>query len=108
MAPSALPKDLLAYLSATSTTVQYATDALEEWILYRRSKGDTLFDVSVGLVELEEKVSRALELPMSSEGVKADELDSPTSSSGVRWSKICHESTRDHRPDTSQRRIPYA
>lgn len=56
MGPSALPKELVAYLSAPSTTSQYAVDALEEWILYRRSKGDTLFDVSVGLVELEQKV----------------------------------------------------
>jgi hypothetical protein len=33
-----------------------ATDILEEWILHRRVKGDTLFEVSVGLAELEDKV----------------------------------------------------
>lgn len=58
MAPPAIPKDLIGYLSSPSTTSQYATDALEEWILHRRSKGDTLFEISVGLVELEEKVSQ--------------------------------------------------
>ena len=57
MAPHQIPKDLIAYLSAPSTTLDTASDALEEWILHRRSKGDTLFDVSLGLAELEEKVS---------------------------------------------------
>jgi hypothetical protein len=57
MAPPPVPKDLAAYLSAPSTTLDLASDALEEWILYRRTKGDTLFEISLGLAELEEKVS---------------------------------------------------
>jgi hypothetical protein len=57
MSPPSIPKELVAYLSFPSTSLDLASDALEEWILYRRSKGDTLFDVSLGLAELEEKVS---------------------------------------------------
>lgn len=56
MAPPTAPKELISYLSASSTTSAFACDALEEWILYRRSRGDTLFDVSVALIDLEEKV----------------------------------------------------
>jgi hypothetical protein len=49
-------RDLVAYLSAPSLKIEYATEALKEWILHRRSKGDTLFEVSIGLAELEEQV----------------------------------------------------
>ena len=45
-------------LSSPSTPTQLAIDALEEFILYRRSKGDTLFQLSVTLAELEAKVGR--------------------------------------------------
>ncbi|WVR08687.1 hypothetical protein IAU60_005745 [Kwoniella sp. DSM 27419] len=55
MGPSSFPSHLLAVLSAAQTGTDFATDALEEWILHRRSKGDTLFDVSVGLAELEDR-----------------------------------------------------
>ncbi|WVW80538.1 hypothetical protein I302_102523 [Kwoniella bestiolae CBS 10118] len=55
MGPSSFPPHLLSHLSSAQTGTDSATDALEEWILHRRSKGDTLFDVSVGLAELEDK-----------------------------------------------------
>ncbi|WWC72666.1 uncharacterized protein I206_106630 [Kwoniella pini CBS 10737] len=55
MGPSTFPPHMLSLLSAPSTGSDSATDALEEWILHRRSKGDTLFDVSVGLAELEDR-----------------------------------------------------
>jgi hypothetical protein len=57
MAPNQMNRDLVAYLSAPSVRIDYAIEALKEWILYRRSKGDTLFEVSIGLAELEEQVS---------------------------------------------------
>jgi hypothetical protein len=60
-APS-LPPHLLALLGSPQTPSSYATDALEEWILHRRSKGDTLFEISVGLAELEDRVSTHTEL----------------------------------------------
>ncbi|WVQ63417.1 uncharacterized protein L199_001570 [Kwoniella botswanensis] len=55
MGPASFPPHLLSHLSSAQTGTDSATDALEEWILHRRSKGDTLFDVSVGLAELEDK-----------------------------------------------------
>ena len=59
MAPNSnqMFRDLVAYLSSPSLQLEYATEALKEWILHRRSKGDTLFEVSIGLAELEEQVS---------------------------------------------------
>lgn len=57
MAPHSMFRDLVAYLSAPSVRIDYAIEALKEYILYRRSKGDTLFEVSIGLAELEEQVS---------------------------------------------------
>ena len=56
MSPSNIPSHLPAYLSSPATQRDAAVDALEEWILYRRAKGDTLFEVSVGLAEIESKV----------------------------------------------------
>ncbi|WWC92401.1 uncharacterized protein L201_007358 [Kwoniella dendrophila CBS 6074] len=55
MGPSSFPPHLLSLLSSPQSGTDSATDALEEWILHRRSKGDTLFDVSVGLAELEDR-----------------------------------------------------
>ncbi|WVF67778.1 hypothetical protein IAT40_002539 [Kwoniella sp. CBS 6097] len=55
MGPSSFPPHLLSHLSSGQTGTDSATDALEEWILHRRAKGDTLFDVSVGLAELEDR-----------------------------------------------------
>ena len=57
MPASSVPKELVALVSSPNTTQDQVVDALEEWILYRRNKGDTLFEVSIGLVELEEEVS---------------------------------------------------
>ncbi len=57
MPQSTIPPHFLSYLASPSTIADSATDALEEWILNRRSKGDTLFEVSVGLAELEDRVS---------------------------------------------------
>lgn len=58
MPSSTVPKDLLSLVASPSTSHDQIVDALEEWILYRRNKGDTLFEVSIGLVELEESVSQ--------------------------------------------------
>lgn len=55
MPPSALPNHLISLVANRDTPETLVTDALEEWILHRRSKGDTLFEVSVGLAELESK-----------------------------------------------------
>ncbi|WVQ86161.1 hypothetical protein IAT38_008329 [Cryptococcus sp. DSM 104549] len=55
MGHATIPAQLLALLSSAQIGTAYATDALEEWILHRRVKGDTLFDVSVGLAELEDR-----------------------------------------------------
>jgi len=55
--PNQIFRDLVAYLSAPSVRTDYAIEALKEYILYRRSKGDSLFEVSIGLAELEEQVS---------------------------------------------------
>ncbi|WWC65273.1 uncharacterized protein I303_107890 [Kwoniella dejecticola CBS 10117] len=55
MGASSFPPHLLSLLSSPATGTDSATDALEEWILHRRAKGDTLFDVSVGLAELEDR-----------------------------------------------------
>ena len=57
MAPgnSTIPQHLLDHLRSPQTSFDSAVDALEEWILHRRSKGDTLFEVSVGLAELEDR-----------------------------------------------------
>ncbi|RXK41920.1 hypothetical protein M231_00641 [Tremella mesenterica] len=55
MPPSTLPPHLLALIGSPQTSSEQAVDGIEEWILHRRSKGDTLFDVSVGLAELEDR-----------------------------------------------------
>ncbi|WVQ70764.1 hypothetical protein IAR50_000286 [Cryptococcus sp. DSM 104548] len=55
MGHTTIPPNLIALLSSPQTPTSYATDALEEWILHRRTKGDDLFDTSVGLVELEDR-----------------------------------------------------
>jgi hypothetical protein len=52
-----IPPQLVSLLGSTQVQLNQATDALEEWILHRRLKGDTLFEVSVGLAELEDRVS---------------------------------------------------
>jgi len=54
-----VPPYLVAYLANPSTSTEQGADALEEWILYRRGKNETLFEVSVGLAELEAKVFRS-------------------------------------------------
>jgi hypothetical protein len=53
-----IPPHLIQHVASQANTVESAAEALEEWILTRRSKGDTLFEVSVGLAELEDRVSR--------------------------------------------------
>lgn len=60
MPPSALPNHLTSLVANRDTPESLVTDALEEWILHRRVKGDTLFEVSVGLAELESKVSSCM------------------------------------------------
>ena len=59
MSTPALPSYLLDSLRSPNTAYDSAVDALEEWILGRRAKGATLFEVSVGLAELEAKVRRS-------------------------------------------------
>lgn len=56
MSPSALPRELVFHLSSHLVTLDQAADAIEEHILFRRSKGDNLYDVSVSLSELERRV----------------------------------------------------
>ena len=53
MPSSSAPKELLNYLCHPRTEIPEATDALEEYIHHRRSKQDTLFELSIGLAELE-------------------------------------------------------
>ncbi|ORY31294.1 hypothetical protein BCR39DRAFT_527314 [Naematelia encephala] len=55
MAPSSIPSHLVPFLSSPQTPFDAVVDALEEWISVRRTKGDTLFEVSVGLAELEDR-----------------------------------------------------
>ncbi|WWD20796.1 hypothetical protein CI109_105273 [Kwoniella shandongensis] len=55
MGHSTIPPHLLSLLASPQIGTDYATDVLEEWIAHRRTKGDTLFDVSVGLAELEDR-----------------------------------------------------
>lgn len=57
-----IPPHLIQYVASPANTVESASEALEEWIITRRSKGDTLFEVSVGLAELEDRVSCKLDL----------------------------------------------
>jgi hypothetical protein len=51
-----VPPHLIQYVAAPSTSHWQAAEALEEWIWQRRAKGDTLFEVSVGLLDLEDRV----------------------------------------------------
>ena len=51
-----IPSYLVDFLRAPHTPFDAAVDALEEWILQRRAKNVTLFEVSVGLAELEDRV----------------------------------------------------
>ena len=76
--PNQIFRDLVAYLSAPSVRTDYAIEALKEYILYRRSKGDSLFEVSIGLAELEEQVSYLFPGLHHQEGRIADSLDSST------------------------------
>jgi hypothetical protein len=57
MPAGSIPLHLITFLASPQLPTEAAVDALEEWILHRRAKGDTLFEVSVGLAELEDKVS---------------------------------------------------
>ena len=56
MPQSAIPPYLIPSLVSPHSSCDQVTDALEEWISNRRTKGDTLFEVSVGLAELEDRV----------------------------------------------------
>lgn len=60
MGPSTVPKELVSLITSPSTSYDQIVDAVEEWIISRRSKGETLFEVSVGLVELEDRVRTPL------------------------------------------------
>jgi hypothetical protein len=57
---ASIPSHLVPFLASPQTPFDAAVDALEEWILYRRTKGDTLFEMSIGLAELENNVSISL------------------------------------------------
>ena len=69
MFQSTVPPSLVSFFTSTQLSLDQASDALEEWISYRRSKGDTLFQVSVGLAELENRVRQT---PFGDHGVNAD------------------------------------
>lgn len=60
---SPIPKDLLLALASAGNDLDRAANVIEEHIMYRRGKGDTLYDVSNHLVELENKVSVGRKLP---------------------------------------------
>lgn len=55
-----VPPHLIQYIASPQTSQYHAAEALEEWIWQRRSKGDSLFEVSVGLLDLEDRVRRML------------------------------------------------
>jgi hypothetical protein len=61
MAP-ALSRELIAVLTSPQTTLNQAADAIEEHVMYRRSKGDTLLGVSSSLHSMESRVSLTLSL----------------------------------------------
>lgn len=54
-----LPRELLQALANAGNDIDRASDVIEEYIIHRRQKGDTLFDVSNSLLLLENRVSRA-------------------------------------------------
>lgn len=56
MAPG-VPRELVAALSGPQTTLDQASDVIEEHILHRRAKGDSLYQVSRNLGDLEARVS---------------------------------------------------
>jgi hypothetical protein len=47
----------LLSLASAGNDLERAADFVEEYIMHRRAKGDSLYDVSNSLVELEVKVS---------------------------------------------------
>lgn len=51
-----VPPHLIQYIGSAQISHWQAAEALEEWIWQRRNKGDTLFEVSVGLLDLEDRV----------------------------------------------------
>lgn len=55
-----VPPHLIQYIASPQTSQYHAAEALEEWIWQRRAKGDSLFEVSVGLLDLEDRVCRGL------------------------------------------------
>ncbi|BEJ14602.1 hypothetical protein CspHIS471_0403690 [Cutaneotrichosporon sp. HIS471] len=57
MAP-ALSRELLAVLTSPQTTLNQAADAIEEHIMYRRAKGDTLLGVASSLHSMESRSPR--------------------------------------------------
>lgn len=55
MAP-ALSRELIGVLTSPQTTLNQAADAIEEHVIYRRAKGDTLMGVSSSLHSMESRV----------------------------------------------------
>jgi hypothetical protein len=49
---------LISYLQNPSTTQESAIDALVEYIMARRRKGWSIYEVTLGLIEIMQKVSR--------------------------------------------------
>jgi hypothetical protein len=56
MGPRPIPRELLALIASAGNDLERAADFIEEYIIHRRNKGDSLYDVSNSLVELEAKV----------------------------------------------------
>jgi hypothetical protein len=48
---------LISYLQNPSTTQESAIDALVEYIMARRRKGWSIYEVTLGLIEIMQKVS---------------------------------------------------
>ena len=57
MAP--IPKDVMSALAA-QTNLEQAVDILEEHVVHRRAKGDSLYEVSASLADLQTRVRAVL------------------------------------------------
>lgn len=78
MPASSVSPDLVKFLCSGAISLDQAVDALDEYIQYRRSKGDTLFEVSVGLAELEANVRCS-----SRQAERTDKTQTPPHTAGA-------------------------
>lgn len=50
------PREIVAALITPGVTMDYAADIIEEHVLHRRAKGDSLIDVSNTMNQIEKRV----------------------------------------------------